>query len=357
MAKGEYKFLDGVLKRIKVDLDVRDEKTNVVAIYAHNGSGKTRLSKLFQDKYEKQQLCYNAFVEDYFYWDNENSIFKIRPSWVLDFIEEQGLNTRIAENFEDFIGIKINADINTHTGDILFKIPQEQNNIKISRGEESIFVWTVFYCILEMAIYELNEEEENRSTNIFDKIKYIIIDDPVSSLDDTRIITVALKILNLIKQSKNGLSFLITTHHPLFFNVLFTKKSNKMNKTNYILSKSNNNNNFKLKKQGGESPFAYHHVAMDEIKKAIKKGQLQKYHFNLFRCLLEKTANFLGYAHWKDCLNSFDLEDDFLKLIDHYSHDRLSDLEYNNLIESHMETFEETFDKFCNKYNWSYAND
>ncbi len=361
MAKNKYKTVDGILKRIKNDLEQIEENrtTSIITLYAHNGSGKTQLSKLFQDKYEEKVLCYNAFVEDFFHWDNENTIFNIdKNSWILKLIEAQGLNSKIADNFKDFIGLNIEPDIDTKTGNVKFNIPtgdkKAQTNIKISKGEESTFIWTVFYTILEVAIDELKECEENRSTQVFNNKKYIIIDDPVSSLDDTKIITIALKIIKLIKDSGNIFHFLITTHHALFFNILYCHKNSGWKKINYILSKSDNV--YYLKKQRVESPFAYHQVVIEEIQNAIKNNKLKKYHFNLFRCLLEKTANFLGYEHWKKCLDNIKTNEDFLKIIDHYSHDKLSELEYSDLLEANIEVFKNTFENFIKKYNWSCTN-
>ena len=104
-------------------------------------------------------------------------------------------------------------------------------------------------------------------------MKYIIIDDPVSSVDDNRIITIALKITKIILKSGDKFNYLITTHHPLFFNVLFHKNKDTWNKKNYILSKTQTE--FKLKKQPTESPFAYHHTVVSEIQRAIN---------DLFQC-------------------------------------------------------------------------
>ena len=39
--------------------------------------------------------------------------------------------------------------------------------------------------------YELNTEKENRSTDRFDHLQYIFIDDPVTSLDENHIIEIA----------------------------------------------------------------------------------------------------------------------------------------------------------------------
>lgn len=43
--------------------------------------------------------------------------------------------------------------------------------------------------------------KEDRATDIFNNLEYIIIDDPVSSIDDTRIITLAIGIIKLIKSN------------------------------------------------------------------------------------------------------------------------------------------------------------
>ena len=96
-------------------------------------------------------------------------------------------------------------------------------NIKVSKSEESILIWSIFYSILETAIEALNTEEvENRITDEFNYLEYIVIDDPVSSIDDSRIIEIAVNLFRIINSSKNKqLNFLITTHHALFYNVLF----------------------------------------------------------------------------------------------------------------------------------------
>ena len=93
--------------------------------------------------------------------------------------------------------------LNTSTGEITFSLPTGDEgaieNIKISKGEESIFIWSVFFVLMETIIAELNIDEiSDRSTEEFNTIQYIFIDDPISSLDDNHAIDIALKLKHII---------------------------------------------------------------------------------------------------------------------------------------------------------------
>ena len=66
--------------------------------------------------------------------------------------------------------------------------------------------------------------------------------------------------------------------------------------------------------QTSDSPFAYHNLIFNEIYNAIQRNDIQKYHFNLFRALLEKTANFLGYSdYWSALLDESENKKIFVK--------------------------------------------
>src|SRR6185437_10381257 len=103
--------------------------------------------------------------------------------------------------------------------------------VKISKGEESCFIWSVFHNLMEQVVGVLNiPEPDGRETDRYDSLDYIFIDDPVSSLDDTHLIELAVNIAELIKLSTSELKFIITTHNPLFYNILvneFRKVKNK----------------------------------------------------------------------------------------------------------------------------------
>ncbi len=86
-----------------------------------------------------------------------------------------------------------------------------------------------FYTLFQEVTSILNDSDTD---DLFDSLEYIFIDDPVSSLDDTHLIEVAVDLAELIKNSayidNNGLKFIITTHNPLFYNVLHNELNNDL---------------------------------------------------------------------------------------------------------------------------------
>lgn len=357
----EYSSLKEVAEKI------RDSNKKVSLIYAFNGTGKTRLSMEFKNlinetkdgEIVKHVVYYNAFTEDLFSWDNDlenDSIRKLkinRSSKFINLIERQGKENEIAERFKEFTSSKIDPNINTKTGEIVFNLPTgDENsirNIKISKGEESIFIWSVFFVLMETIVSELNITEiSDRSTDDFNEIKYIFIDDPISSLDDNHVIEIALKIKEIIKSSKNeDLHFIISTHHSLFYNILHTElKSSKKfwfnkNDSKYIMTELSNEN----------TPFGYHLLLKEEIKTAIEKDMIKRYHFNLLRNLFEKTAHFLGYNSWKDLIQEEDKEA-YIKRINLYSHSNHSALEAKELESYERNFLKRIYEKFIENIKW-----
>ena len=61
-----------------------------------------------------------------------------------------------------------------------------------------------FFVLIETIIAELNIDEiSGRSTDEFDDIQYIFIDDPVTSLDDNHLIQLAIYLKEVIVNSKS----------------------------------------------------------------------------------------------------------------------------------------------------------
>lgn len=298
----------------------------VQLIYAFNGTGKTRLSREFKELIAPKEigeedleqqvsrakiLYYNAFTEDLFYWDNDllNDIepkLKIQnntfTNWIL---AEEGQDQNITSNFQKYTNDKLTPYFNVGYTEIQFSFErgndERSENVKISKGEESCFIWSVFYTLLEQVIGVLNIAEINeRSTDKFNELEYVFIDDPVSSLDENHLIELAVDVARLIKSSRSNIKFVITTHNPLFYNVLHNELRDERYKK-YIL-KNLDDGTFELINQPHDSPFSYHLFLKSEIKKAIETGQLSKYHFNFLRNILEKTSTFLGHQNWGELL-------------------------------------------------------
>jgi wobble nucleotide-excising tRNase len=199
-----YKTLTNVAVRLRDDLN----NHHFVLLYAYNGTGKTRLSMEFKDRSKKRKknpltdtLYYNAFTEDLFHWNNdlendtERYLIINSDSKFFKGFKELALEEKIfkfLERYADF-----NFDINYNDWNITFKKqiknpkynPDKgeleyitQSNIKVSRGEENIFIWCIFLAICELTI---------DGDEAYNWVKYIYIDDPISSLDDNNAIAVA----------------------------------------------------------------------------------------------------------------------------------------------------------------------
>lgn len=309
------------LKEIAQQL--RDTDKKVQLIYAFNGVGKTRLSREFKELIapknveEKEEetpikvLYYNAFTEDLFYWDNDldgdkNRKLMIRPnsftSWVLGMLKDQGQENNISKHFQHYTSDKLTPMFDERFSEITFSIARGDNttinNIKISKGEENCLIWCVFYSILEQIKNVLKVAEPNeRENQQFNDLQYVFIDDPVSSLDENHLIELAVNLSMLLTEISN-LKFIITTHNPLFYNVL----CNELKRAKRFLLGKADDGTYCLTSQENDSPFSYHLFLLTEIEKAIQSGDLKKYHYNFLRQILEKTSTFLGYKSWEDLL-------------------------------------------------------
>ncbi len=92
------------------------------------------------------------------------------------------------------------------------------------------------------------------------------------------------------------MKFVITTHNPLFYNVLANEFKNQS--TGYkpdkhfrkIYLERYEDSTFSIEERKRDSPFSYHLFLLTEIEKAIQAGTVQKYHFNFLRNILEKVS-------------------------------------------------------------------
>lgn len=358
-------FYEGYLKSLAgIAHKLKNTDKKVQLIYAFNGTGKTRLSRALKnliafksddaDEVEPSRrkfLYYNAFTEDLFYWDNDLEAdtepkLKIQPNsfttWIL---KDQGQDRNIITNFQRYANDKLTPAFNEEyrvKGDdgkeivvpafseVTFSLERGDDTasgkIKISKGEESNFIWSIFFALLDQVIGILNEPEgTKRETDQFDQLEYVFIDDPVCSLDENHLIELAVNLATLIKSSKSDLKFILTTHSPLFYNVLYNEVNSK---TCYLLERFEDGT-FALQEKQGDSnkSFSYHLYLKQTLEKAVANNQIEKYHFTLLRNLYEKTASFLGYPKWSDLLPGEKPDDKkpyYNRIIQFTSHSTLS---------------------------------
>lgn len=332
------------LAEVAQQLNGTDKKVQL--IYAFNGTGKTRLSRAFKHEIDPKQegddalseladkriIYYSAFTEDLFYWDNDlgqdaEPKLKIQPNaftkWVL---EEQGQDQSIITTFQRYTSDKLTPHFSDDFSSVSFSFErgnqEPEPHIKISKGEESNFIWSVFNAMLEQVIAELNiPEAADRSTDVFNKLTHVFIDDPVSSLDENHLIELAVNLAALIKSSESGLKFIITTHSPLFYNVLFNEFSNK---GCHMLERLEDGSYALTEKKGDSNKsFSYHLHLLQTIEQAIADQKVERYHFTLLRNLYEKTASFLGYPKWSELLPD-DKQLYYSRIINFTSHSTLS---------------------------------
>ncbi|HEZ3641436.1 TPA: AAA family ATPase [Neisseria meningitidis] len=363
---------------------LKGNNKKVQLIYAFNGTGKTRLSGEFKnliaptssegadgEPTRRKFLYYNAFTEDLFFWDNdllanEAPRLKIQKNSFTDWLlRDNGLDGAVIKNFQYYTDDKLTPDFNDDFSEIAFYFArgndEQIENIKISKGEESNFIWSIFYVLIRQVIAELNipeDSEEGRSTDQFDDLEYIFIDDPVSSLDENHLIQQAVDLADLIKSSKSELKFIITTHNVLFYNVLYNElknleKKKKKEKESYLLLKNEDGSFDILEKQGDSNKsFSYHLHLKGVIEKAIENRKVERFHFMLLRNLYEKTANFLGYKQWSDILPEDSRRNYFQRIINFTSHSTLSNEAFAEPTPQEQETVKLLLQHLLDNYNF-----
>jgi hypothetical protein len=321
---------DLVAKKIAKKPDI----SHFVLIYAFNATGKTRLSGAYRDlgkaadengeTSKRDTLYFNAYTEDLFSWDND-----------LENDQERVLELNDDSKFFDGlreleIGVKIEALLDRYT-DFKFDIKYDRRKppeppetkktrlppaviffrertkdnvpipIKISRAEESIFIWCFFLATLQLAL---------DGDPAYGWVNHVFIDDPISSLDEHNAIVVGNHLVELYREAKRPIPTIISTHHSLFFNVLHYELKNrkkdevvKIGETaQYNLKRDWQADGFVLVPLMGDTPQFYHVSALAELCELARQGKVSTYHFNVLRSVLEKTAFFLGYEHFGSCI-------------------------------------------------------
>jgi hypothetical protein len=209
------------------------ESKQCILLYAYNGTGKTRLSMAFKDIGKqgdtRDTLYFNAFTEDLFTWDNDlegdsERVVKLNAtSRFFAGFNELEMESRIRPFLHRYADFDFAMDYENWTISFSREVPTGEatetiENIKVSRGEENLFIWCFFLAIIQLV---------TDGAEAYQWVKYIYIDDPISSLDDNNAIAVASHLASLLKGGKNRIGAVISSHHALFF-LEFAAKSHSL---------------------------------------------------------------------------------------------------------------------------------
>jgi len=343
-------YNDVIIKALRksFEVDDRDQFTNCALVFAYNGTGKTRLSYDFAhygrgEGAPQQTLYYNAYTEDLFTWDNDlenntdHHLLINQNSALIQGLAGSNFSDALRKYLQVFTDIDFEFHYDEDSPEIpdyvsfSKKVKQRQRvngvwtdyetdveNIKISRGEERLFVWCFFRCIIDNVL---------GGNDAYKNIEYIYIDDPMSSLDDNNVIAFAEQlysvIRNQIKQEidayragKEGfrrIKFVVSSHHALFFHTMLHGLSADRKLGRYYLSRDKETDRLVLKSMSDSTPFYYNVAMMCEIQRAIKTGRLYTYHFTVLRSVMEKIKEFFGHNDFGYILEGITYRGDVLQ--------------------------------------------
>ncbi|MES2521396.1 MAG: anticodon nuclease [Gemmatimonadota bacterium] len=361
-----------------------------VVLYAYNGTGKTRLSTEFKkigkrrnpmgEIVEQDTLYFNAYTEDLFSWDNdlENDAHRVLElnddSTFFEGLRDYSMDVKIGkllDRYADFAfdillerrkpAVPPNSMGQDLPPAVLFFRERDKDNapipIKASRGEERIFIWCFFLAIAELAMSKEKPAagegaSSGRNPTSYEWVKYLYIDDPVSSLDEQNVVAVATHLAATLKDDANPLKTVISTHQPLFFNVLYNELSRVKGNRFFFLGRSAASGTYSLV-DTGDTPFFHHIACLMELHEAARSGQIFTHHFNMLRVIAEKTASFLGYDKFADCIKRG--EDDLdgvlhTRLLNLLSHGKYSLYEPQEMLDENKHHFKRMLADFTERF-------
>jgi hypothetical protein len=288
---------------------IRASKQPIILIYAFNSTGKTKLSVEYKNISKTKDgkhtgVYYNAYSEDLFRWDNdeqngnENMRLEIIKSslnpYFSSIIENPALLEEKLASYLPKYAYEFDTNGNPEIGIDAIRFSRDgANNIKISRGEERIFVWCFF-----LALFEADAWTGEQDAHFF-------IDDPVSSMDDHNIFITANSLIKLIDDkiaSRSEKRIVVTTHHIGLFSILSERLMNSTHKNNTkrnILSIQNHE--LELKNHD-KDVFLYHLYSMQILNECVVEKKVMGYHFIILRQILEIISSFLGSGGIKKAL-------------------------------------------------------
>lgn len=378
-----YQSLATLVTRLRDDLN----DVHLVLLYAYNRTGKTRLSMEFKDAGKRKHktknptgtsdtLYFNAFTEDLFVWENDlegDSVRRLQlneKSAFFNAMTELALDETIAQylsryaNFDfDFAYKEVQQGKETLSKpDHVSFSKGAETNIKVSRGEQNIFIWCVFMAICERML-DGHQSYQGK--------KYLYIDDPISSLDDNNAISVACDLAKLLRRAatrKDGngtpapIKVIFSSHHSLFFNVICNEVGRrvegeaKVTHKRYFLHRPGGDGAYALQATD-DTPFFHHVATLAELQRAADpaNGKLYTFHFNALRSVMEKTASFFGHPSIAFCLKALDNEEDralFNRALNLLSHGAYAIHEPTEMGEDNKQLFRRILSEFIARFEF-----
>ncbi len=344
---------------------LKDMDENIILIFAFNATGKTRLSVAYKDVTKDANgkhtgVYYNAFSEDLFVWDNDedndgaNIKLNILPSSLNQFhsflYENPELIMEKLARYAPSYRFHLNQydDIEAGIESVrFFKEGEEETAIKISRGEERIFVWCFYLALLEVDGWADEQDA------------HIFIDDPVSSLDEHNIFITADTIFQQIESHYERKTIIITTHHIGLFSNLARRLTQGGQSDRYrnltalrVLKKVDDG---LVLETPLRNVFLYHLHLLQVLDEA-RNGQLYTYHFALLRQLLEGITSFLGTSRIGRTLEKIGIQaesiDDVMHVINTHSHKNVYYDQTEMMNEAEQGYFNDIFRKLVEKYQF-----
>ena len=339
MSVRTYKSLRRLVTRLRDDLNNSTGPNDLILLYAYNRTGKTRLSMEFKDTGKRKNngnadtLYFNAFTEDLFTWENDLDgdtarHLRLNPdSTFFNGLKDLALDETIANYLARYADFDFDIDYTAWKISFSKEVlrarrggePERivETNIKISRGEQNIFIWCLFMAICERMLDGHVSYQWN---------KYLYIDDPISSLDDNNAIAVACDLARLLRRAAsrkatNGdaapIKIVFSSHHALFFNVMCNEIGRakdgepKVAHKRYFLHRPDAEGIYTLRSTE-DTPYFHHVATLAELLRAADKktGKLYTFHFNALRSIMEKTASFFGHPDISFCLKALNNEED-----------------------------------------------
>jgi len=346
--------------------ELKEIDENIVLIYAFNGTGKTQLSVAYknltkaENNDEHAGVYYNAYSEDLFVWDNdeendgENIRLKILPSSLNrfhSFLYEDGLSVVNAmAPYNPKFSFRLNPYDDPEKGlesVTFYNEGEEDKAIKISRGEERIFVWSFFLALLEVDGWANAQNA------------HIFIDDPVSSLDEHNIFITADTLFRQVEQHYDKKRIIITTHHIGLFSILANRLTKGEKSGRYknltairILKRSNDQRHLVTPNKN----VFLHHLHLLQVLDEASKSQLYTYHFALLRRLLETIASFLGSGSAGYTLSEIGIQntEEVMHVVNTQSHRSIYYDQTEMMSQADQTLFMDIFIKLVEKYHFHF---